>query len=127
VVFETISGCAGVPNSGFQAKIVDEQSWRALWDNFCTGIFPPRPVPTIDFSKEMVIALFLGTRSNSCYGVEIRTIEDSGGKYLVNAVEKVPVGCLLPAVTYPHHLVKTERRDVPVEFLITQEVFQPGR
>jgi hypothetical protein len=72
----------------------------------------------------MVIALLLGTPTNSCHRVEIRKIEDVGNKYVVYAVETVPPVCI-PEVRWPTHLVKTARCDVPVEFIIAQEVTQP--
>lgn len=125
VAFETIPGCSGGGSVElFQGKVLDQPTWGALWNKYCVGITTLPPVPTIDFSKEMVIALLLGTLTSSCHRVEIRKIEDVENKYVVYAVETVPPVCI-PNVMWPNHLVKTARRDVPVEFILTQEVTQP--
>jgi len=33
------------------------------------------PIPPIDFSKDMVLGVFLGTRGNTCFSVTIESVE----------------------------------------------------
>lgn len=48
--------------------------WEALWQRH-TGGDKKRGAPPVDFTKEMVVGVFLGARPRAGYWVELKTVE----------------------------------------------------
>jgi hypothetical protein len=120
VLFETIEhgGNSGV-RTGKLVVIRDEAAWKKLWMEHKknrTG----DPPPPIDFSKEMVISVFLGVRPSGGFSVSMTDISDSGsaGGLSVTVEETSPGrGCFVTAMlTYPFHIVRVARTEGPVAF-----------
>lgn len=103
----------------FEAVIYDDKSFSTLWNEVASGIIPPPPIPEVDFENEMVIAVSPGPLPTGGYDVEIVEIFDLGDKLEVIVVfeEPNPDDFVTEAITQPHHIVSTEMRDVPVEFV----------
>jgi hypothetical protein len=53
-------------------RIIDADAWTALWRRHS----PLDQPPTIDFAKDMVIAIFTGTVSASLYGSHLEAVTD---------------------------------------------------
>ena len=53
-----------------------DAEWTALWREHSPG----RPAPAVDFSREMVLGVFLGSRPTPGYGVEIAGTRQQGGE-----------------------------------------------
>ena len=69
------------------------------------------PAPQVDFSRLMVIGVFMGSRSNGCYATGIDSVVRAGGKMTVSRTDTEPgpgVICTL-AIVSPAHLVVVER------------------
>jgi hypothetical protein len=122
VVFETIyKGATAYPISSagpFQGAIRDDANWQTFWTGYFTTATPP-----VDFSQQMVLAVILPI--NACdNGVEIQTVEDVGGRWIVQAVHWVaPLGtvCTTDIVPMRCHVIKVARSALPVEFVVTQK------
>jgi hypothetical protein len=75
-------------------------------------------MPAIDFSREMVVAVFLGSRPTAGYGVEIVSAVGNSGTLVVAYVEAAPsrdaVAAQIP--TAPYHLAAIPRHDGEVRF-----------
>ena len=81
-----------------------EREWQELWQKHT----PDRPRPKVDFTKEMVIALFLGSRPTAGYGVEIVSATPDNGTLVVKYRESNPSqrGTMTAQVlTSPYHIV----------------------
>lgn len=114
-------------DSALNVVIKDQESWERLWSAHATqpvspgaAPVPAAPLPAIDFSRHMVVAVFMGTQGSGCYGTRIEGIYHSEGKLLVAVQNTVPgpaVACTL-ALTSPVHMVQLARSDEPVEFSI---------
>jgi hypothetical protein len=88
--------------------------WAALWKTHA----PERPLPAVDFAKEMVVAVFMGTRPTAGYGVEIvGTVERNGG-VVVQYVETQPAGRAVTAqlITMPYHFAAVPKTAATVTF-----------
>ena len=88
--------------------------WAALWKTHAAD----RPLPRVDFSKDMVVAVFMGTRTTAGYGVQIvGTVERNGG-LVVQYVETQPVGRAVTAqvITMPYHFAAIARSAGTVTF-----------
>lgn len=58
-------------------------------------------IPTIDFSKSQVIALFLGTKNSGGYSVSVDKVEEENGKLVIYKRVESPKGMATMALTNP--------------------------
>jgi hypothetical protein len=95
------------------ARTADE--WNAVWKKHD----PTRPAPDVDFSRDMVVGIFLGSRNSAGYSVEIVGVEkQASGGFVVLYKETVPARAAVTAqiITSPYHLVAVPKMDGPVRF-----------
>ena len=106
--------------------IQDAQTWADLWGEHVQFIVEPPPVPEVDFSENMVVAVFMGEASTGGYAIRICDIVDTGS-FIVVKVEKTEPGprCIVPMVlTQPYHIVQMAKTDKPVTFDITTRILE---
>lgn len=106
---------------GGQSRIEDARrvvvrsadQFAALWRQHSA-----RPQPAVDFSKESVVGIFLGTRATAGYGVEVVSITRSASGTLVRCVEVAPPADAVTAqvLTFPYVIVATPLLRPPVQF-----------
>ena len=77
--------------------------WDALW----RAHVPTPPPAAPDFSKEMVVGVFLGTKPTPGYGVTIVSATTEAGVVRVRYREASPPADAISAqvITYPFHIV----------------------
>ena len=77
--------------------------WSTLWTQHAGD----RARPAVDFNREMVLAVFLGTRSSGGYAVEIVGAREEGGALVVTYRESRPQPGTVAAqvLTSPYHVV----------------------
>ena len=75
-------------------------------------------MPAVDFTKSMVMGVFLGSRNTAGYRVTITGMERDGATLAVTYREERPAArdILAQVITFPHHLVRVERMDGEVKF-----------
>jgi hypothetical protein len=97
-----------------QVVVRTAEEWKSIWKEHAPG----RPMPAVDFTKSMIIGVFLGTRNTAGYRVTITGIERDGATVAVTYREARPrAGEMLAQVlTFPHHLVRVERSEGEVRF-----------
>jgi hypothetical protein len=80
-----------------------QQEWEQLWQRHA----PERSRPAVDFSKEMVLAVFLGSRPTAGYALEIVSATQNGGTLVVRYRESAPARSAMTAqvLTSPYHFV----------------------
>ena len=88
--------------------------WGALWKENGANA----PLPAVDFSREMVVGVFLGSRPTAGYGVEIVRAVGNSGALIVEYVEAAPSRDTLTAqiLTAPYHLAAMPKHDGEVTF-----------
>ena len=86
--------------------------WEALWTAHRGG-----ERPSVDFTKNQVAGVFLGTRPTGGYSVEIVTVRREATGIVIEYVERTPApdALVTQALTSPFHLVTLERVE-PVRF-----------
>ncbi|MDO8701606.1 MAG: protease complex subunit PrcB family protein [Undibacterium sp.] len=117
VAFNTLNVTTG---SGVQAAqnvlIKDGTAWTALWAQHTnnSGVI----LPGVDFSKRMVVAIFLGSKPSGCYAIADASVWRSGAKLHVAHHDRVPGSAELctMSITTPAYLIELDRTDDPVEF-----------
>ena len=88
--------------------------WGALWkENGASA-----PLPAVDFSREVVVGVFLGSRPTGGYGVEIVRAVGNGGALIVEYVEAAPSRDAVTAqiLTAPYHLAAMPKHDGEITF-----------
>jgi hypothetical protein len=107
-------GPASAIDEARQVTVRSEAEWAALWKAGGAG----GPLPAVDFSREMVVGVFLGTRPTAGYGVEIVRAVDASGTLIVEYVETAPSRDRVAAqvLTAPFHLVAIPKHDGAVTF-----------
>ena len=110
-------------NSGIRepAQIVvrSQSEWDALWARHMRVRTAPPPPPAVDFSTEMVVALFLGERPTGGYAIEMTRVERTDSSLAVHfrVTKPDPGAMLMQVLTQPFHLIKLPRVDEPLRFL----------
>lgn len=79
--------------------------------------------PTIDFTKNYMIALFAGVKSTNGYAIKITSIVENNCEIIVNFYEKAPVAgeTLTQTPTYPSDFILIPKTSKPVYFKRTME------
>ena len=92
----------------------DAAAWKKLWQ----GHAPDRALPAVDFSSEMVVAVFLGSRPTSGYDVAIEGVREERGALVVTYRETAPAREAMTAqiLTAPYHLAAVPARAGDVRF-----------
>ncbi|MEJ5999694.1 protease complex subunit PrcB family protein [Paucibacter soli] len=101
------------------AVVLDQAAWAELWGQHVAGNTPAPVLPAVDFGKEMVLAVFLGERSNGCASVAISGVASNGAALQVVYQEGKPAAgsnCA-QVLSAPAHLVRLPRSALPVEFV----------
>ena len=97
-----------------QVSIADRDAWGALWKTHAPG----RPAPEVDFTRETVVAVFLGTRPTAGFAVEIVGVREDGGNVVVQYRETRPSRDSIAAqvLTAPYHVAAIPRRAGTITF-----------
>jgi hypothetical protein len=93
-----------------QVLVRSDAELRQLWRQHA----PDRPVPKVDFSREMVVGVFMGSRPNAGFSTAIVSATAANGALMVRYSETQPSAGSVSAqiLTFPYHLVAIPRADV---------------
>jgi hypothetical protein len=100
-----------------QVVVRTRDDWAALWGRHMQIQAPE--APPVDFSRDMVVALFMGERPTGGYRIEITRVErtDSGLSVHYRSQAPDPETMVSQALTQPFHLVAIARDDSSVVFV----------
>lgn len=98
--------------------IRSEEDWDMLWTRHVSKIAPKPDMPSIDFSKDMVIAVFTGLKPSGGYKVEIVKMEMDEKTMTVfyRETRPSPQDIVATVMTQPYHLTKIERQNFEIDF-----------
>lgn len=98
--------------------IRDAATWAEVWAIHTNRFIPSPAPPVVDFSKNMVVGVFIGTRPSGCYATDIVNVDRSGGRLNILRSDTVPgpASVCTTAVTTPVEFIMLERSDAPLEF-----------
>ena len=90
-------------DEGRKVTVRTEAEWTRLWQQHN----PDRTRPAVDFSKQMVVGVFMGSRSTAGFAIEIVSAAAVNGGLTVRYRETVPRRGAITAqvITSPYHLV----------------------
>jgi PrcB C-terminal len=90
-----------------QAVVRTDAEWTRVW----TQHAGEKTRPAVDFSKDMVLALFMGTRPTAGFATEIVGVREEAGTLIVSYKETRPSPESVAAqiLTSPFHIVAVPR------------------
>jgi len=86
-----------------QVVVRTEAEWATLWQQHA----PSQPRPGVDFSKEMVVGVFMGSRPNAGFSTAVVSATAApSGALIVRYTETLPAAGSVSAqvLTFPYHL-----------------------
>ncbi len=116
--------------------IKDAAAWETIWTQHVgmpvvAGSEPPvlPPAPKVDFTRDMVVAVFMGGFGNGCYHINVQGIVKAADILEVRVMRFEPgLGAICTAnMTSPYDIVVTPRSDLPVQFYTQTRYFPEGR
>ena len=116
LTFTTVArGDASEQQTARQVTIRTAAEWTALWKEHA----PTEKMPAVDFNKDMVVGIFLGTKPSAGHEVEIVGVRTEEKDLIVEYVQKQPGRGTLAAqiLTEPYHLVSVPKHAGTVKFV----------
>jgi protease stability complex PrcB-like protein len=97
-----------------QVTVRTAAEWKTLWRQHS----PDRDQPRVDFGRDMVVGVFLGSRTTAGFSVEIVSALVEQGVLVVRFRETRPQSgrILAQVITSPYHLVAVPRHSGEVRF-----------
>lgn len=98
-----------------QVIIRTPAEWSALWKDHA----PTAKMPVVDFTKRMVVGIFLGTKPSGGHDVQIVGVRTQDKDLIVEYVQKQPGRGTMAAqmLTEPYHLVSVAKHPGTVRFV----------
>jgi hypothetical protein len=116
-------------HSGIEQKrhevVRDEAAWTRAWSEIHSRSGSVPPVPAVDFARDMLILVALGTRPTGGFSVKVRGIEASGERIEVEVLESCPPpdAMVTAALTQPVEVVRVAAQPLAPTF---KEVREPS-
>jgi hypothetical protein len=103
-----------------QVTVRTAAEWKALWKDHG----PAEKMPAVDFTKNMVVGIFLGTKPSDGHEVEVVGVRTQGKDLIVEYVQKQPGRGTMAAqiLTEPYHLVAVAKHPGTVRFIHVPEI-----
>ena len=108
-------GDASGQQTAKQVTVRTAAEWAALWKDHA----PTDKMPVVDFSKDMVVGIFVGTKPSAGHEVEIVGVRTEQKDLIVEYVQKQPARGTMAAqiLTEPFHLVAVPKHACTVRFM----------
>jgi PrcB C-terminal len=108
-------GDASGQQTARQVTVRTDAEWTSLWKDHA----PTVKMPSVDFAKQMVVGMFLGTKPSTGHEVEIVGVRMQENDLIVEYVQKQPGRGTMSAqiLTEPFHLVTVPQHAGTVRFI----------
>lgn len=99
--------------------ITDHAEFEKVWAQIYRDQFPHPSLPETDFTKDMVLAVFMGEQPTSGYRIDIIEVTENANSLEVQYVKHKPRPGepVAQVLTRPFCLAKIEKIDKPVRFM----------
>jgi len=107
-------------SSALTVAVRDPESFAKLWSSHYQHTTNPPAPPKIDFSRQMVLGVFLGNRPHGCISVAIDKVEVRAGKvsaYFAERDASGPTVLCAAVIVAPMDMVVLDRLDGDVNFV----------
>lgn len=120
---EVAKGNASNQQETRQVTVRTAAEWTALWKEHAPAV----KMPGVDFTKHMVVGVFLGTKPSDGYQVEIVGVQTRENELIVEYVQRTPARGTMAAqiLTEPYHLVAVAKHPGTVRFIHVPDTRKP--
>ncbi len=111
----------GINNRQF-LTVSSEDQWENLWGEINGNILPLPPIPSVDFGKYTVAAVFQGLQRSGGYSISVEEVSEREDRIAVHVreVEPGPRNIVTMALSSPWEVVAFPRTEKPVIFTCSQ-------
>jgi len=99
-----------------QLVVTSKEALQALFKNINKTRSPKVALPEINFKKELVLALFMGSKTSGGYATKIDHITVNKDAVYVYYTESYPKGMATSVMTQPYYLASYPKTDLPFHF-----------
>lgn len=101
------------------ALVTDQAQLTNLWNQAYGAQLTLPPVPTVDFGRETVVALFAGQKPSGGYGLDVRQVSVDNGELYLDVAQTAPAAgsVTTQALTSPWLMVRVLRGGFDVAWL----------
>jgi hypothetical protein len=101
-------------------RITNETELSAIWEQVYSSRTPLPPVPSMDFNKDMCLFIFLGSRPNSGYSMDLSQVLETDTSIRLRIRETVYNGPTAQVITSPYLIVTLAKNPKPIECVFTR-------
>ncbi len=115
-------GSYGGVNDRRFVVVKDEIEWKELWGEINGNVLPLPPLPEIDFSRQVLAAVFQGLKRSGGYSISVEAIIETGDRVTVSVREQEPgpQNLVTMALSSPWEVVAFPLPQKPVLFTSIQ-------
>lgn len=121
VFFDVLgSGTQAIAGNDSSFRLIsDAAGLREAWSSAHGSLLTPPAVPQVEFSRETVLALFMGSQPTGGYGISVQRMTQEGGEIYadVRFSEPAPGTMTSQALTSPWQMVRILRGNVAAVWL----------
>lgn len=100
-----------------------QTEWNEFWRWHQGALFDPSAkIPTVDFEKEMVLAVTMGLRPTGGYAIKIKSVESTSTSLKIIVAQEVPTpdAIVTTAFTAPFHFVAVPKSELKPDIIADQ-------
>ena len=112
---EVAKGNMSAQQTAKQVTVRTVAEWKALWKDHA----PTAKMPEVDFAKDMLVGIFLGTKPSDGHEVTIVGVRMQEKDLVIEYIQKQPGRGTMAAqiLTEPYHLVAVPKHTGTVRFV----------
>lgn len=133
IPFKTLGmGNASGIHTATQVVVRTSSAWRVVWQKHTAGQ-PKSAIPAIDFSRDMVVAVFAGEVPEFTRVSILKISREANRLAVLVGIAQFQPGPVPtePGTATPFHIIRLTRSSLPVVFVQARvpekDLYQPGR
>ena len=126
-VTRILQGAFSSADTSQRLVVRSQAELSAAWATMFRDESEPPALPTVDFSRDMVIIALAGGKPSGgyCIFVQAATSKNGLAEVMIRSIGPSPSSLILPVVTHPYDVVRVPRREI-VRFNEVSEVGNCG-
>lgn len=111
---------SGVTKPGEQV-IDNRKAWQKVWKEVHKTVNPQPKLPPVDFTQQVVLAVFMGQQNTGGYQIKITSVKETDKAVVVSVrtTSPPPDSFTTQALTQPYELLVVKKPTKPVKFVIS--------